>query len=60
MRTAKTLINLGLIRVFAGSTCHFVGFVMRRLKYCYFSSSVCVDLHVVHVVFIVIDLKGGH
>ena len=28
MRTAKTLIRL--IWVFAGSTCHFVGFVMRR------------------------------
>ena len=24
-----------LIRVFAGRTCHFVGFVMRRLKYIY-------------------------
>ena len=23
-----------LIRVFAGCTCHFVGFVMRRLNYC--------------------------
>ena len=36
MRTAKTLIRLGglprLIWVFAGHTCHFVGFVMRRLN----------------------------
>ena len=29
-RTAKSLIRL--IWVFAGRTCHFVGFVMRRLK----------------------------
>ena len=38
MRTVKTLIGLGaymprLIWVFAGRTCHFVGFVMRRLNY---------------------------
>ena len=34
-RTAKTLIRLGGDSgwsVFAGRTCHFVGFVMRRLK----------------------------
>ena len=30
VRPAKTLISLG-IRVFAGRTCHFVGFVMSRL-----------------------------
>ena len=29
--TAKTLIRLGV--VFAGRTCHFVGLVLRRLKY---------------------------
>ena len=36
MQTAKTLIRLGgcpAISVFAGRTCHFVGFVMRGLKY---------------------------
>ena len=39
MRTAKTLIRLAdadppsLIRVFVGRTCHFVGFVMRRLRF---------------------------
>ena len=26
-----------LIWVFAGRTCHFVGFVMRRLKYCFYT-----------------------
>ena len=36
MQTAKTLIRLGGCpgwSVFAGRTCHFVGFVMRRLNY---------------------------
>ena len=35
---------LRLIRVFAGRTCHFVGFVMRWLSYMFVCLSICLNV----------------